>query len=604
MKNKFIRICLAGVLFAAGFAFGKYWVLFIAAYVLAGYDVVWSALRGLVRAQLLDENLLMAVASIGALALGDFAEGAAVMLFYQVGELFQNYAVLRSRKSITALMELRPDSALLVAEDGQIREVSPEKVAVGDRILLKPGMRAPLDGVIVDGSGALDTAALTGESMPREVQSGDEVLGGCVSINGALTLRVTRPYEQSAVSRILELVEDAAGQKAKSERFITRFARWYTPSVVGAAVLLAVLPPVLGLGAWLVWLRRALLFLVVSCPCALVISVPLSFFGGIGGASKRGILVKGGNSLEALAKLDTVVFDKTGTLTQGVFSVEKTVPSVGTEGELLTLAARAEQFSNHPIAASLRASAGDLSQGYVTNVEERAGGGVSALVDGEPVLAGNRRLMEQNGIDCPILEGGTIVYVAKQGIFQGYISIVDQPKPEAGKAIEDLKALGVRRLVMLTGDADGAAKAVAGRLGLDGYHASLLPEDKVARLQAELSQKHGTVAFVGDGVNDAPVLALADVGVAMGGLGSDAAIEAADAVLMTDKLDRLPVAVRIARKTVSIARQNIVFALFIKGLVLLLGAMGFATMWEAVFADVGVAFLAVCNALRAMHIKE
>ena len=604
MKNKLLRVCMAGVLFAAGFAFEKYWAFFVAAYVLAGYDVVWNALRGLVRAQLLDENLLMAVASIGALALGDFAEGAAVMLFYQVGELFQNYAVQRSRKSITALMELRPDSALLVPESGQIREVSPEEVAVGARILLKPGMRAPLDGVIVDGSGALDTAALTGESMPREVRPGDEVLGGCVSINGALTLRVTRPYEQSAVSRILELVEDAAAQKAQSERFITRFARWYTPSVVGAAMLLAVLPPLLGIGAWLVWLRRALLFLVVSCPCALVISVPLSFFGGIGGASKRGILVKGGNSLEALAKLDTVVFDKTGTLTQGVFSVEKVVPSVGTEGELLTLAARTEQFSNHPIAASLRAAAGDLPQGSMTNVEEQAGGGISALVDGARILTGNLRLMERNGIACPASEGGTIVYVAKDDIFQGYISIVDQPKPEAKKAVADLKALGVRRLVMLTGDAEGAAKAVAGKLGLNGYHASLLPEDKVKRLQEELNQKHGTVAFVGDGVNDAPVLALADVGVAMGGLGSDAAIEAADAVLMTDKLDRLPVAVRIARKTVAIARQNIVFALFVKGLVLLLGALGFATMWEAVFADVGVAFLAVCNALRAMRIKE
>lgn len=604
MRKKLLRICAGGLLFAAGFVFGKQWALFTAAYVLAGYDVVLNALRGLFRAQLLDENLLMAVASIGALSLGDFAEGAAVMLFYQIGELFQEYAVRRSRKSITALMELRPDSALRVSESGQVSEVPPEEVEVGDLILLKPGMRAPLDGVIIEGSGALDTAALTGESIPRDACPGDEVLGGSVSLRGALTLRVTRPYAQSAVSRILEMVEDAVAHKARSERFITRFARWYTPSVVGAAVLLAVLPPLLGLGTWLIWLHRALLFLVVSCPCALVISVPLSFFGGIGGASRRGILVKGGGSLEMLAKMSTVVFDKTGTLTQGIFSVEKAVPAVGTEQELLMLAARAEQFSNHPIAASLRDAAGALPSGGVYDVKEQAGGGISALVDGARVLAGNRRLLEQNDVPCPTVEGGTLVYIAKNGVFQGYISIADRIKPEVRESIAALKALGIRRMIMLTGDAEGAAKTAAEKLDLDGYYAGLLPEDKVERLRAELARKDGTVAFVGDGINDAPVLALADVGIAMGGLGSDAAIEAADVVLMTDKLDRLPVAVRIGRKTIAIARQNIVFALMVKGLVLVLGAMGIATMWEAVFADVGVAFLAVCNALRAMYVKK
>lgn len=605
MKKKLIRIILSGALFAAGFIFGKHWAFFISAYVLAGYDVIYGALRGLIRAQLLDENLLMAVASIGAMALGDFPEGAAVILFYQVGELFQDYAVQRSRKSITSLMELRPDSALKVSENGETAEVSPENVAVGDLILIKPGMRAPLDGVVAEGTGALDTAALTGESLPREVTAGDEVLSGCVSINGVLTLRVTRSYAQSAVSRILEMVEDAAAHKAKSERFITRFARWYTPSVVGAAALLAVLPPLFGFGAWLVWLKRALLFLVVSCPCALVISVPLSFFGGIGGASKRGILVKGGNSLEALAKLDTVVFDKTGTLTQGVFSVEKAVPAVGTEEELISLAARAEQFSNHPIAVSLRKAAGVIPNGGISGVEERAGGGIAALIDGSRVLAGNRRLMEQNEVSCPqAAEGGTIVYVAKDSVFQGHILIADSPKPEAKAAVAALKSLGVRRTVMLTGDAESAAKSVSEKLGLDGYHAGLLPQDKVSCLKDEMARKQGTAAFVGDGVNDAPVLAMADVGIAMGGLGSDAAIEAADVVLMTDQLDRLPIAVKIARKTVAIAQQNIIFALSIKGLVLLLGAAGMASMWEAVFADVGVAFLAVCNALRAMHIRD
>lgn len=605
MKKKLIRIILSGALFTAGFIFGKHWAFFISAYVLAGYDVIYGALRGLIRAQLLDENLLMAVASIGAMALGDFPEGAAVILFYQVGELFQDYAVQRSKKSITALMELRPDAALKVSENGETAEVPPEEVAVGDLILIKPGMRAPLDGVVAEGTGALDTAALTGESLPREVTAGDEVLSGCVSINGVLMLRVTRSYAQSAVSRILEMVEDAAAHKAKSERFITRFARWYTPSVVGAAALLAVLPPLLGFGAWLVWLKRALLFLVVSCPCALVISVPLSFFGGIGGASKRGILVKGGNSLEALAKLDTVIFDKTGTLTQGVFSVEKAVPAVGTKEELLSLAARAEQFSNHPIAVSLRKAAGVVPNGGISGVEERAGGGIAALIDGARVLAGNRRLMEQNEVSCPqAAESGTVVYVAKDGVFQGYILIADLPKPEAAAAVAALKSLGVRRTVMLTGDADSAAKSVSEKLGLDGYHAGLLPQDKVSRLKDEMARKQGTAAFVGDGVNDAPVLAMADVGIAMGGLGSDAAIEAADVVLMTDQLDRLPVAVKIGRKTVAIARQNIVFALAVKGLVLLLGAAGMASMWEAVFADVGVAFLAVCNALRAMHINK
>ena len=584
-------------------------------YLIIGYDVLRKAVLGIVNGQVFDENFLMALATIGAFATGDYAEAVFVMLFYQTGELFQDYAVGKSRSSIAALMDIRPDTANLETENG-LKEVDPEDVAVGSVIVVKPGERVPLDGTVLEGSSTLDTAALTGESLPRNIHAGDDIISGCVNLTGLLRVTVTKPCEESTVSKILELVENSSEKKAVSEQFITRFAKYYTPCVVYAAlalfliptVLLAVLPapPAFLAGTvWTEWLHRALTFLVISCPCALVISVPLSFFGGIGGASKCGILVKGGNYLEALAKADTVVFDKTGTLTKGTFAVTAVHPEAGfTEEQVLEYAALAEQYSTHPIAVSLReACKTALDAQRVSDVEEIAGHGIMARVDGKAVGVGNSRLMERQNVSwLPCELPGTIVHVTIDGFYAGHIVISDLPKPDAKDAIAGLKALGVKNTVMLTGDAKEVAHTVADALGLDEYHAELLPADKVSRVEALLKQETGKLAFVGDGINDAPVLTRADIGIAMGGLGSDAAIEAADVVLMDDQPGKIPVAIRIARKTVRIVHENIIFALTVKAIVLLMGALGKAPMWLAVFADVGVAFIAILNAMRCLSV--
>lgn len=598
------------------------WLWYLIPYLIIGWDVLWKAVRNIARGQVFDENFLMALATVGAFGTGEYAEAVFVMLFYQVGELFQDYAVGKSRQSIAALMDIRPDTANLEGEDGELEEVDPEDVAVGAVIVVKPGERVPLDGVVLEGVSALDTAALTGEAVPRDVGPGDAVISGCVNQSGLLRVEVTRPCQESTVSKILDLVENAGEKKAASENFITRFARYYTPCVTLAALALFLLPavalavvpppsqPAFLLGThWTGWLHRALIFLVISCPCALVISVPLSFFGGIGGAGKCGILVKGSNYLEALAKTETVVFDKTGTLTQGRFSVSAVHPEKGFTPEgLLEYAALAEHYSDHPISLSLReACKTALDAGRVADVEEIAGHGVRARVDGKTVLAGNSRLMERENVrqeDCSL--PGTVVHVAVEGAYAGHIIISDRPKKEAKTLVEGLKSAGVRKTVMLTGDTEATAKAIAGDLGLDEYHAQLLPADKVARVERLLAEKvPGTVlAFVGDGINDAPVLTRADIGIAMGALGSDAAIEAADIVLMDDNPAKIVTAMRISRKTLRIVKQNIWFALGVKFAVLILGAFGMATMWAAVFADVGVAFLAILNATRCLQVDK
>ena len=586
----------------------------LAPYIIIGYDVLRKAALGIVHGQVFDENFLMALATVGAYATGEFDEAVFVMLFYQTGELFQDYAVGKSRASIAALMDIRPDTAHLETENG-LETVDPEDVAVGAVIVVKPGERVPLDGTVLEGSSTLDTAALTGESLPRSIAAGDGIISGCVNLTGLLRVTVTKPCEESTVSKILELVENSSEKKAVSEQFITRFARYYTPCVVYAAlalfliptILLATLPTLPGFLAgtvWTDWLHRALTFLVISCPCALVISVPLSFFGGIGGASKCGILVKGGNYLEALAKADTVVFDKTGTLTQGTFAVSAVHPEAGfTAEQVLEYAALAEQYSTHPIAVSLReACKSGMDRDRVANVEEIAGHGIMAEVDGKRVGVGNSRLMERQSVNwLPCELPGTIVHVTADGFYAGHIVIADQPKPDAKEAIVQLKAMGVKKTVMLTGDTKEVAHTVADALGLDEYHAELLPADKVARVEELLKQETGKLAFVGDGINDAPVLTRADIGIAMGGLGSDAAIEAADIVLMDDQPTKIAAAIRIARKTVRIVRENIVFALTVKAIVLVMGALGKAPMWLAVFADVGVAFLAILNAMRCLY---
>ena len=589
----------------------------LAPYFIIGYDVLRKAALGIVNGQVFDENFLMALATVGAYATGEFDEAVFVMLFYQTGELFQDYAVGKSRSSIAALMDIRPDTAHLETESG-LETVDPEDVAVGSVIVVKPGERVPLDGTVLEGSSTLDTAALTGESLPRSIRVGDDIISGCVNLTGLLRVTVTKPCEESTVSKILELVENSSEKKAVSEQFITRFAKYYTPCVVYAAlalfliptVLLAVLPTLPGFLAgtvWTDWLHRALTFLVISCPCALVISVPLSFFGGIGGASKCGILVKGGNYLEALAKADTVVFDKTGTLTKGTFAVSAVHPEAGFEADqVLEYAALAEQYSTHPIAVSLReACKSGMDRSRVANVEEIAGHGIMAEVDGKRVGVGNSRLMERQSVNwLPCELPGTIVHVTIDGFYAGHIVIADQPKPDAKEAIARLKALGVKKTVMLTGDTREVAHTVADALGLDEYHAELLPADKVARVEELLKQETGKLAFVGDGINDAPVLTRADIGIAMGGLGSDAAIEAADIVLMDDQPTKIAAAIRIARKTVRIVRENIVFALTVKAIVLVMGALGKAPMWLAVFADVGVAFLAILNAMRCLYTEK
>ena len=583
------------------------WVLYLVPYLLIGWDVLWKAVRNIAHGQVFDENFLMAIATVGAFATGEYAEAVFVMLFYQVGELFQSYAVGKSRQSIASLMDIRPDYAN-VEQDGELVQVDPDEVEVGDTIVIKAGERVPLDGVILEGRSTLDTAALTGESLPREVEAGDDVISGCVNLSGLLKVRVTKAFEESTVAKILDLVENATSKKAKAENFITKFARYYTPSVVVAAVLLAVLPPLLGGGDWGKWFHQALVFLVISCPCALVISVPLSFFGGIGGASRAGILVKGGNYLEVLADTQIVVFDKTGTLTKGVFNVTAIHPDQCDEDRLLEVAALAESYSDHPISRSLKEAYGkDIDNSRVTDVEEIAGHGVRAKVDGVEVCVGNDKLMESIGVAWhPCHRVGTTVHVESQGVYLGHIVISDEVKEDAAQAIADLKAIGVRKTVMLTGDAQAVGEDVAQRLGLDEVHAQLLPADKVDRVEALLQEKtgKGKLAFVGDGINDAPVLSRADLGIAMGGLGSDAAIEAADVVLMDDKPSKIAVAIRVARKTLRIVRQNIVFALGVKLLVLALGAVGLANMWEAVFADVGVSVIAILNAMRALRTGE
>ena len=599
-------------------------VLFLIPYLIAGYDVLLKAARNIGNGQVFDENFLMTIATVGAFALVLFpdsqphmAEGAAVMLFYQVGELFQGYAVGKSRQSIADMMDIAPDFAN-VMRDGKLVQVDPYEIGVGDEIVVKPGERVPLDGTIVEGSTQLDTAALTGESVPRHVEEGAEVISGCVNMTGKITVKVSKPFEQSTVSRILELVESASEKKAQTENFITRFARYYTPIVTIGALVLAVLPPLLFGQSWSDWIERGLTFLVVSCPCALVISVPLSFFGGIGGASRLGILVKGGNYLEALSHTETVVFDKTGTLTNGSFNVVAVHPDAAAEVDpdlILSIAAHAEAYSDHPIAVSVKeAFTGEIDQSRIADVREEGGHGVRAVVDERVVLVGNDKLMREEGIayhDCELT--GTILHVSIDGKYAGHIIIADVVKEDAAECIKRLHAAGVKKTVMLTGDAKrvaeqvaGVAKAVAEKLGLDEYHGKLLPEDKVnqvERLLGETSEK-GKLAFVGDGINDAPVLTRADIGIAMGAMGSDAAIEAADIVLMDDKPSKIASAIRIARKTMRIVWQNIVFALGVKFAVLVLAAVGLATMWLAVFADVGVAILAILNAMRCMRVKH
>ena len=580
--------------------------VFLLPYAVIGWDVLWRAVRNIARGQVFDENFLMALATVGAFCVGEYPEAVFVMLFYQVGELFQSYAVAQSRKSIASLMDIRPDYAN-IEQDGALIQVAPEEVAVGSAIFIKAGERIPLDGVVLEGSSTVDTAALTGESLPREVQSGDDVISGCVNLSGVLTVQVTRPFAESTVSKILDLVENSSSKKAKAEHFITKFARYYTPAVVLAAVALAFLPPLFTAISWTDSITRALNFLVVSCPCALVISVPLSFFGGIGGASRDGILVKGGNYLEVLARAEIVVFDKTGTLTKGVFNVTAIHPDDIPEARLLELAALAECYSEHPISRSLKEAYGkDIDASRVSGVEELSGRGVKAVVDGRPVCAGNDKLMEELGVKWhPCHRVGTTVHVAVDGIYAGHIVISDEVKEDAKAAVAALKALGVRKTVMLTGDAKAVGEAVAADLGLDEVHTQLLPADKVDRVESLLKQvsSKGALAFVGDGINDAPVLSRADIGIAMGGLGSDAAIEAADVVLMDDKPSKLSDAISIARRTLSIVRQNIFFALAVKALVLVLSAVGLATMWEAVFADVGVSVIAILNAMRALKRK-
>ena len=601
------RILASAVLFALSFLLPLSGVLrlfyFITVYAVVGWDVLWRAARNIAHGQVFDENFLMALATIGAFVLGEFPEAVEVMLFYQIGELFQGYAVGKSRQSITALMDIRPDYAN-IERDGALEQVDPDEVAVGDIIVIKAGEKIPLDGVIIEGSSSLDTAALTGESLPREVAAGDDVISGCINQSGLLRVRVSKEFGESTVSKILDLVENSSSKKARAENFITKFARYYTPVVVIGAVLLALLPPLLLGGSWNTWIERALIFLVISCPCALVISIPLSFFGGIGGASKAGILVKGSNYLEALSETEIVVFDKTGTLTKGVFQVTAVHPDTLPESRLLELAALAESFSDHPISRSLRQAYGKpIDSSRVSDVEELSGHGVQARVDGLLICAGNGKLMDRTGVqwhDCHLT--GTVVHIAVDGCYGGHIVISDTVKPDAAGAIAALKQMGIRQTVMLTGDARAVAEQTAGQLGLDSFHAGLLPADKVARVEELLEQKSakGKLAFVGDGINDAPVLSRADIGIAMGGLGSDAAIEAADIVLMDDQPSKIASAMRISKKTLRIVKQNIVFSLGVKGLILLLGAVGLASMQAAIFADVGVMILAVLNASRAL----
>lgn len=604
--KKIIRLAASGVLFALGLildktvGLGYYSLLFyIPAYLIAGYDVLWRAVKNLVRGRALDENLLMTVATVGAFAVGDFPEGAAVMLFYQVGELFNDMAVEKSRRSISSVLSMRPDSACVLRADGTEETVDPYDVKQGDIIIVRVGERIPLDGEVIEGRCVLDTSALTGESVPREVEMGQQAASGCINLHSVIKLRVTGDFEGSTVNRILELVESASNKKTRTENFITKFAKYYTPAVVGLAAALAIIPPIID-GNWSQWIHRGLTFLVVSCPCALVISVPLAFFSGLGAAAKKGVMIKGGNYMDVLSHLQTVAFDKTGTLTEGRFRVSETETYGVSREELLRLAAGAEYYSTHPIARSIVESCPDAP--VPQSVEEQAGGGVAAVVEGSSIAVGSAALMAAKGVkELPQGKPGA-VFVAKDGKLIGSIIVSDNPKKDSAEAVAELKKMGVKT-VMLTGDNEHTARKVANDLGVDEEYSQLLPQDKVARLEELLEERRngGTVAFVGDGINDAPVLARADVGVAMGQLGSDAAIEAADVVLMNDSLSRLPDAVRLSRKTMRIAWQNIVLSLLVKAAVLVLSALGIAGMWLAVFADVGVAMLAVLNSMRAMR---
>ena len=609
-KTNLIRVIVSIALVAAiWLSPAEGWLggaLYLLPYLLVGYDVLWEAVEGVFHGVVFDENFLMAVATVGAIALGDWREGCAVMVFYQVGELFQSCAVDKSRRSISDLMDIRPDHAN-IEKDGALAQADPGAVEIGTIIVVQPGERIPIDGVVTEGESAVNTGALTGESLPRQVRSGDEVLSGCVNESGLLHIRTTKKFGDSTVARILDLVENSGKKKSEAENFITRFARVYTPAVCCCALALALLPPLFMWDASVIgeWITRALTFLVISCPCALVISIPLSFFGGIGGASARGILVKGGNYLEALARMDCVVFDKTGTLTKGVFQVIRTQPEGMDEQTLLSWAARAECYSGHPISQSLKAAwGGEVQNGQVTDVEELGGYGLTARVDGHAVAVGNKRLMEKLGLNpAEPQQAGTVVFVAVDGVYAGWILLGDVVKDRAREAIRGLKAEGISKTVMLTGDTDAAARQVASQLGVDEVHSQLLPADKVQQVERLLQERKDgrLLAFVGDGINDAPVLARADIGIAMGALGSDAAIEAADVVLMDDDPAKIALAMRISRRTLRIVRENIVFALAVKAACLVLGAVGVANMWLAISADVGVMVLAVLNAARALR---
>lgn len=615
-KKNLTRIIVAFVAYVAAILLVKYipitgipeLVIYLAVTALIGWDVIWKAIRNISHGQIFDENFLMTVAAIGAFCLGDYKEAIAVLLFYQVGEWFQSYAVGKSRKSIAAAMDIRPEFANIQQPDGSLKKVSPEEVQVGDVIAVKPGERVPLDGTILEGNSALDTSALTGESMPRDAQAGQEVISGCINLTGILLIKVEKVYGESTVAKILDLVENSSAKKAKAENFITRFARYYTPIVCAAALILAVVPPLVTGDPFSMWINTALIFLVTSCPCALVISVPLSFFGGIGGISKMGVLVKGSNYIEILSKMETVVFDKTGTLTKGSFEVTEIHAQGMEEQKLLELAAYAENYSNHPIAKSvLKSYGGNVETSRISDYQELAGRGIKVNIDGKQVLAGNEKLMQEfKIIDLGQKPVGTTIYFAVEGKYAGYVLLEDEPKKDAKRAIQELKAEGVRQTVMLTGDNKAVGEKVAHNLGIDVVYTQLMPADKVEKVEELLADKtkNGQVAFVGDGINDAPVLARADVGIAMGGLGSDAAIEAADVVIMNDEPSRIPAVRRAAQKTMRIVRQNIIFALAVKAIVLVLAVLQVTNIWIAVFADVGVSVIAILNAMRALKVPK
>lgn len=612
MKKKGVKIIFATILFLIALAinFGNEWInkgIYLISYLIVGLEILKKAIRNITRGKVFDENFLMTVATIGAFGIGEFPEAVAVMLFYQVGELFQSYAVDKSRKSISSLMDIRPDFAK-VEREGKIQRVDPDDVKIGEIIVVKPGEKVPLDGHIVEGKSSLDTKALTGESIPQEALEGDEILSGCINLNGMLKIKVTKEYGESTVSKILDLVENASSKKSKSENFISKFARYYTPIVVIIALILAIVPPLIDKSAtFSEWLYRALSFLVVSCPCALVISIPLSFFGGIGGASKRGILIKGSNYLEQLASTEMIVFDKTGTLTEGVFEVQKIKAMDMSEEELLKMVAYSENYSNHPIAVSVKkAYHKEIDDKQIIKTEELSGLGIASKIGKRDVLVGNEKLMEEKQIQftqCD--EIGTVLYVAIEGKYVGYLVIADKIKEDAINTIKTLKENHIKQTIMLTGDRKKVGESVANKLGLDKVYTELLPDGKVEKVESlrKEKSKKGKLAFVGDGINDAPVLAISDVGIAMGGLGADSAIEAADVVLMTDELSKIVEAIHLAKKTMRIVKENIVFAILIKVLVLVLSTLGLSTMWEAVFADVGVSIIAIINALRVLRVK-